>query len=198
MCHLFQNPRRKGWKTPDERTRQSLRASAWIRGKTLLWVNLSCFNVFCVLTWSKRPRPARLTQLPAPFVLLSPWNKIYTAFLLFLADGSSRRNRPSSGNFDLIQWPWISPTCWEIESRFQTATGNYFLISVSAVLDDCAPGSHDVGDPSTTNLYLGNINPQVSFFFQTHIGRQNKTKKLGETALTWIECCSFRYCLFQI
>ena len=29
------------------------------------------------------------------------------------------------------------------------------------VLDDYAPGSHDVGDPSTTNLYLGNINPQV-------------------------------------
>lgn len=29
-------------------------------------------------------------------------------------------------------------------------------------MDDCAPGSHDVGDPSTTNLYLGNINPQVS------------------------------------
>lgn len=34
---------------------------------------------------------------------------------------------------------------------------------MSAVLDDCAPGSHDVGDPSTTNLYLGNINPQVDF-----------------------------------
>uniref|UniRef100_A0A3B3D4I3 U2 snRNP-associated SURP domain containing n=1 Tax=Oryzias melastigma TaxID=30732 RepID=A0A3B3D4I3_ORYME len=33
---------------------------------------------------------------------------------------------------------------------------------VSAVLDDCAPGSHDVGDPSTTNLYLGNINPQMN------------------------------------
>lgn len=30
------------------------------------------------------------------------------------------------------------------------------------VLDDYAPGSHDVGDPSTTNLYLGNINPQVN------------------------------------
>uniref|UniRef100_M3ZK82 U2 snRNP-associated SURP motif-containing protein n=1 Tax=Xiphophorus maculatus TaxID=8083 RepID=M3ZK82_XIPMA len=29
-------------------------------------------------------------------------------------------------------------------------------------LDDCAPGSHDVGDPSTTNLYLGNINPQMN------------------------------------
>uniref|UniRef100_A0A8C1V5A2 U2 snRNP-associated SURP motif-containing protein n=1 Tax=Cyprinus carpio TaxID=7962 RepID=A0A8C1V5A2_CYPCA len=42
------------------------------------------------------------------------------------ADGSSRRNRPSS------------------------------------VLDDSAPGSHDVGDPTTTNLYLGNINPQMN------------------------------------
>ncbi|XP_030629192.1 U2 snRNP-associated SURP motif-containing protein isoform X2 [Chanos chanos] len=29
-------------------------------------------------------------------------------------------------------------------------------------LDDSAPGSHDVGDPSTTNLYLGNINPQMN------------------------------------
>uniref|UniRef100_A0A8C8GFH6 U2 snRNP associated SURP domain containing n=2 Tax=Oncorhynchus tshawytscha TaxID=74940 RepID=A0A8C8GFH6_ONCTS len=32
----------------------------------------------------------------------------------------------------------------------------------SSVLDDAAPGSHDVGDPSTTNLYLGNINPQMN------------------------------------
>ncbi|KAK5877798.1 hypothetical protein CesoFtcFv8_025272 [Champsocephalus esox] len=32
----------------------------------------------------------------------------------------------------------------------------------ASVLDDCAPGSHDVGDPSTTNLYLGNINPQMN------------------------------------
>ncbi|KAL7849327.1 hypothetical protein SRHO_G00209500 [Serrasalmus rhombeus] len=32
----------------------------------------------------------------------------------------------------------------------------------SSVLDDSAPGSHDVGDPSTTNLYLGNINPQMN------------------------------------
>jgi len=35
--------------------------------------------------------------------------------------------------------------------------------SIIVVLDDYAPGSHDVGDPSTTNLYLGNINPQVSW-----------------------------------
>uniref|UniRef100_A0AAY4DCB1 U2 snRNP-associated SURP motif-containing protein n=1 Tax=Denticeps clupeoides TaxID=299321 RepID=A0AAY4DCB1_9TELE len=32
----------------------------------------------------------------------------------------------------------------------------------NSVLDDSAPGSHDVGDPSTTNLYLGNINPQMN------------------------------------
>ncbi|XP_040283986.1 U2 snRNP-associated SURP motif-containing protein isoform X1 [Bufo bufo] len=32
----------------------------------------------------------------------------------------------------------------------------------SGTLDDYAPGSHDVGDPSTTNLYLGNINPQMN------------------------------------
>ncbi|KAM4772303.1 U2 snRNP-associated SURP motif-containing protein isoform 2-T2 [Rhinophrynus dorsalis] len=32
----------------------------------------------------------------------------------------------------------------------------------SSALDDYAPGSHDVGDPSTTNLYLGNINPQMN------------------------------------
>ncbi|MGH0145673.1 UNVERIFIED_CONTAM: hypothetical protein FKN15_015308 [Acipenser sinensis] len=30
------------------------------------------------------------------------------------------------------------------------------------VLDESGPGSHDVGDPSTTNLYLGNINPQMN------------------------------------
>lgn len=38
----------------------------------------------------------------------------------------------------------------------------FILFSITVVLDDYAPGSHDVGDPSTTNLYLGNINPQVS------------------------------------
>nr|XP_055058097.1 U2 snRNP-associated SURP motif-containing protein isoform X2 [Misgurnus anguillicaudatus] len=32
----------------------------------------------------------------------------------------------------------------------------------SSVLDESAPGSHDVGDPTTTNLYLGNINPQMN------------------------------------
>lgn len=32
---------------------------------------------------------------------LNSGNKIHTAFLLLLADGSSRRNRPSSGNFVL-------------------------------------------------------------------------------------------------
>ncbi|KAM9317430.1 U2 snRNP-associated SURP motif-containing protein isoform 2-T2 [Gastrophryne carolinensis] len=32
----------------------------------------------------------------------------------------------------------------------------------AAALDEYAPGSHDVGDPSTTNLYLGNINPQMN------------------------------------
>ncbi|XP_062872309.1 U2 snRNP-associated SURP motif-containing protein isoform X2 [Trichomycterus rosablanca] len=31
-----------------------------------------------------------------------------------------------------------------------------------SLLDDSAPGSHDVGDPTTTNLYLGNINPQMN------------------------------------
>ncbi|TUP34208.1 U2 snRNP-associated SURP motif-containing protein [Bagarius yarrelli] len=30
------------------------------------------------------------------------------------------------------------------------------------LLDESAPGSHDVGDPTTTNLYLGNINPQMN------------------------------------
>lgn len=39
--------------------------------------------------------------------------------------------------------------------------GYNFFSSFVLVLDDYAPGSHDVGDPSTTNLYLGNINPQV-------------------------------------
>ncbi|KAF3703655.1 U2 snRNP-associated SURP motif-containing protein [Channa argus] len=36
------------------------------------------------------------------------------------------------------------------------------IANATKALDDCAPGSHDVGDPSTTNLYLGNINPQMN------------------------------------
>jgi len=39
------------------------------------------------------------------------------------------------------------------------------FFSFFSVLDDSAPGSHDVGDPTTTNLYLGNINPQVADLF---------------------------------
>ncbi|XP_016528661.1 U2 snRNP-associated SURP motif-containing protein isoform X2 [Poecilia formosa] len=44
-------------------------------------------------------------------------------------------------------------------SRFEPLPGSEGRRSF---LDDCAPGSHDVGDPSTTNLYLGNINPQMN------------------------------------
>ncbi|XP_026219583.1 U2 snRNP-associated SURP motif-containing protein isoform X2 [Anabas testudineus] len=44
-------------------------------------------------------------------------------------------------------------------SRFEPLSG---LDGRRSFLDDCAPGSHDVGDPSTTNLYLGNINPQMN------------------------------------
>ncbi|XP_026147895.1 U2 snRNP-associated SURP motif-containing protein isoform X2 [Mastacembelus armatus] len=44
-------------------------------------------------------------------------------------------------------------------SRFEPLLGTQGRRSF---LDDCAPGSHDVGDPSTTNLYLGNINPQMN------------------------------------
>ncbi|XP_034562003.1 U2 snRNP-associated SURP motif-containing protein isoform X4 [Notolabrus celidotus] len=44
-------------------------------------------------------------------------------------------------------------------SRFEPLSGSDGRRSF---LDDCAPGSHDVGDPSTTNLYLGNINPQMN------------------------------------
>nr|XP_020457929.1 U2 snRNP-associated SURP motif-containing protein isoform X2 [Monopterus albus] len=44
-------------------------------------------------------------------------------------------------------------------SRFEPLSG---IDGRRSFLDDCAPGSHDVGDPSTTNLYLGNINPQMN------------------------------------
>uniref|UniRef100_A0A673ZL98 U2 snRNP-associated SURP motif-containing protein n=1 Tax=Salmo trutta TaxID=8032 RepID=A0A673ZL98_SALTR len=52
-------------------------------------------------------------------------------------------------------------------SRFEPLSGmegkqRLLCSALSAVLDDSAPGSHDVGDPSTTNLYLGNINPQMN------------------------------------
>uniref|UniRef100_A0A673W3X4 U2 snRNP-associated SURP motif-containing protein n=1 Tax=Salmo trutta TaxID=8032 RepID=A0A673W3X4_SALTR len=45
-------------------------------------------------------------------------------------------------------------------SRFEPLSG--MEGKRSSFLDDAAPGSHDVGDPSTTNLYLGNINPQMN------------------------------------
>lgn len=31
----------------------------------------------------------------------------------------------------------------------------------SEILDDKLPGSFDEGDPQTTNLYVGNLSPQV-------------------------------------
>ncbi len=65
----------------------------------------------------------------------------------------------------------------------QTAVGNSSLFSVSAVLDDCAPGSHDVGDPSTTNLYLGNINPQVNLYPNISEVEKRDTKALTDIAL---------------
>lgn len=65
----------------------------------------------------------------------------------------------------------------------QTAVGNSCLFSVSAVLDDCAPGSHDVGDPSTTNLYLGNINPQVNVHPNTCEAEKRDTKALTDIDL---------------
>lgn len=49
----------------------------------------------------------------------------------------------------------------EIVQTLYFAGHNFFFLLLVLVLDDYAPGSHDVGDPSTTNLYLGNINPQV-------------------------------------
>uniref|UniRef100_A0A4W6D3A5 U2 snRNP-associated SURP motif-containing protein n=1 Tax=Lates calcarifer TaxID=8187 RepID=A0A4W6D3A5_LATCA len=54
-------------------------------------------------------------------------------------------------------------------SRFEPLSGmdgrrscKKYVAPSDSILDDCAPGSHDVGDPSTTNLYLGNINPQMN------------------------------------
>lgn len=105
----------------------------------------------------------------AVYTLSNSGNKIYTAFLLLLADGSSRRNRPSSGNLFyilcnamailLFMYPIMEEEMVKCQLLFKA-----FGVVVFSVLDDSAPGSHDVGDPTTTNLYLGNINPQVTFF----------------------------------
>ncbi|XP_019897503.1 U2 snRNP-associated SURP motif-containing protein isoform X2 [Esox lucius] len=49
-----------------------------------------------------------------------------------------------------------------IEGKRSSLDGSSRRNRPTSVLDDSAPGSHDVGDPSTTNLYLGNINPQMN------------------------------------
>ena len=36
-----------------------------------------------------------------------------------------------------------------------------FLMHVVSEYEDIYQGSHDTGDPLTTNLYVGNIHPQV-------------------------------------
>ncbi|XP_077987617.1 U2 snRNP-associated SURP motif-containing protein-like [Glandiceps talaboti] len=43
-------------------------------------------------------------------------------------------------------------------SRFETLD----VPQRSSLLDDYGSGSHDVGDPLTTNLYIGNINPKMT------------------------------------
>ena len=70
-------------------------------------------------------------------------------------DVPSRRNRSSGGNTDFLLFKELGI----VSTLYFAGCNLYFLLVL--VLDDYAPGSHDVGDPSTTNLYLGNINPQV-------------------------------------
>lgn len=73
-------------------------------------------------------------------------------------------------------------------------------MALCLVLDDYAPGSHDVGDPSTTNLYLGNINPQVILekynecwiicfytFLKKTVLSISKTKKIQESDVSKLD-----------
>lgn len=46
-------------------------------------------------------------------------------------------------------------------------TSDYIIVKFVDIFcliseDSFSYGSHDTGDPSTTNLYIGNINPTVS------------------------------------
>ncbi|XP_043926943.1 U2 snRNP-associated SURP motif-containing protein isoform X2 [Protopterus annectens] len=54
----------------------------------------------------------------------------------------------------------FEPVVPEVETPRRSVEGS--RRSRSSALDDFVPGSHDVGDPTTTNLYLGNINPQMN------------------------------------
>ncbi|XP_039616431.1 U2 snRNP-associated SURP motif-containing protein isoform X3 [Polypterus senegalus] len=56
----------------------------------------------------------------------------------------------------------FEPLPSDVDSQRRSSDGSSRRNRPSSVLDDSAPGSHDVGDPSTTNLYLGNINPQMN------------------------------------
>ncbi|XP_078614627.1 U2 snRNP-associated SURP motif-containing protein-like isoform X3 [Branchiostoma floridae x Branchiostoma japonicum] len=49
------------------------------------------------------------------------------------------------------------------QSRFEPLSETSFLsLSKPTMLEDYQSGSHDTGDPSTTNLYIGNINPKMT------------------------------------
>ncbi|KAK6478623.1 U2 snRNP-associated SURP motif-containing protein-like isoform X1 [Huso huso] len=56
----------------------------------------------------------------------------------------------------------FEPLSSDMDSQRPSSDGSSRRNRPSSVLDESAPGSHDVGDPSTTNLYLGNINPQMN------------------------------------
>ncbi|XP_078694249.1 U2 snRNP-associated SURP motif-containing protein-like isoform X4 [Branchiostoma floridae x Branchiostoma belcheri] len=49
------------------------------------------------------------------------------------------------------------------QSRFEPLSETSFLsLSKPTLLEDYQSGSHDTGDPTTTNLYIGNINPKMT------------------------------------
>ncbi|XP_033884714.2 U2 snRNP-associated SURP motif-containing protein-like isoform X2 [Acipenser ruthenus] len=56
----------------------------------------------------------------------------------------------------------FEPLSSDVDSQRPCRNGSSRRNRPSSVLDESGPGSHDVGDPSTTNLYLGNINPQMN------------------------------------
>ena len=43
-----------------------------------------------------------------------------------------------------------------------TCDNIFFFVCVCLATEESKYGSYDNGDPTTTNLYLGNLNPKVS------------------------------------
>ncbi|KAM5163215.1 U2 snRNP-associated SURP motif-containing protein isoform 2-T2 [Mantella aurantiaca] len=118
----------------------------------------------------KPPQPAPVERSPPPVILIEPKKpplkkgekekkksnlELFKEELKQIQEERDERHK-TKGRMSRFEPPQVDADGQRRPADQQSRRNR------SSALDDYAPGSHDVGDPSTTNLYLGNINPQMN------------------------------------